>query len=250
MSGSRTRRAGVSRRTVPAEAWGHFLCTIFDEWKREDIERIKVQIFEETARTAFGQEHALCIFRKTCGDIPVIEHNGDFFSCDHFVDPEHRLGNIRETPLVDLLESPAQRAFGQAKWDTLPRYCQACKVLTMCNGGCPKDRFLQTPDGEAGLNYLCKGYQRFFTHCQPFVAELSALWRRQSMEAGERRSRRRRPKGAQAGPKTGRNDPCPCGSGKKVSRSVVWANNRDLQSLFPSQDLRHETEARISPLPP
>jgi uncharacterized protein len=211
--------AGVSRRTVPAEAWGHFLCTIFDEWKREDIERVKVQIFEETARTAFGQEHSLCIFRKTCGELPVVEHNGDFFSCDHYVDPDHRLGNIRETALVELLESLAQRAFGNAKQETLPRYCQACKVLSMCNGGCPKDRFLQTPDGEPGLNYLCKGYRQFFTHSQPFVAELSAQWRRQSMgRPAEPPVPPVQARVAQAGPKPGRNDPCPCGSGKKYKK--------------------------------
>ena len=150
-------KEGVSPRTVSAEAWGEFLCTIFDEWKAEDIERIKVQVFEETARTAFGQDHALCIFRKTCGDIPVIEHNGDFYSCDHFVDPEHRLGNIQEIPLVDLLESPAQKVFGQAKWDTLPQYCRDCEVLPLCYGGCPKDRILHTPDGQAGLNGLLVG---------------------------------------------------------------------------------------------
>ena len=112
---------GVSQRTPPAEALGNFLCTIFDEWRNQDIGRVKVQIFEEAARTAFGQDRALCIFRQTCGDVPVVEHNGDFFSCDHFVDTEHRLGNIREIPLADLIDSPGQRAFGQAKWDTLPR---------------------------------------------------------------------------------------------------------------------------------
>ena len=211
-------KGGVSHRTVPAEAWGHFLCTIFDEWKSQDIERVKVQIFEEAARTAFGQEHALCIFRKTCGDIPVVEHNGDLFSCDHFVDAQHRLGNIRETPLVDLLESPTQRAFGQAKWDTLPRCCQTCEVLEFCHGGCPKDRIVHTPNGETGLNYLCAGYKRFFTHCQPFVAELSALWHRHSLE-------QQRPL-AQVGDakptlKTGRNDPCPCGSGKKYKKCCM-----------------------------
>jgi uncharacterized protein len=209
---------GVSHRTAPAEALGNFLCTIFDEWLCQDIERVKVQIFEEVARTAFGQEHALCIFRKTCGDVPVIEHNGDFFSCDHFVNTEHRLGNIQETPLVDFLESPAQKAFGQAKLDTLPRYCQTCEVRDMCHGGCPKDRILHTPDGEAGLNYLCAGYKRFFTHCQPFVSELSALWRQQSLE-------RQMPlppaKGAQASPKVGRNDPCPCGSGLKYKKCCL-----------------------------
>jgi uncharacterized protein len=209
---------GVSQRTVPAEAWGHFLCTIFDEWKNQDIERLKVQIFEEAARMALGQEHALCIFRKTCGDVPVIEHNGDFFSCDHFVNAEHRLGNIQETPLIDFLEGPAQKAFGQVKWNTLPRYCKLCEVRDMCNGGCPKDRFLRTPDGESGLNYLCAGYRRFFNHCQSFLNELSALWR------GRSRERLMPPIHAekvQAMPKTGRNDPCPCGSGQKYKKCCL-----------------------------
>jgi uncharacterized protein len=209
---------GVSPRTVPAEALGNFLCTIFDEWIRQDIERIKVRIFEEAARTAFGQEHSLCIFRRTCGDVPVVEHNGDFFSCDHFVNPEHHLGNILEAPLVDFLESPAQRAFGQAKWDTLPRYCQACEVLTMCHGGCPKDRTLRAPDGEAGLNYLCAGYKWFFTHCQPFISELSALWRRQSLGQDIPLSQ---PPAAPPTLKPGRNDPCPCGSGKKYKKCCL-----------------------------
>ena len=210
--------SGVSRRSVPAEALGIFLCTIFDEWMDQDIERVKVQIFEEAARTAFGQEHALCLFRKTCGDVPVIEHNGDFFSCDHFVNTEHRLGNIQETPLVDLLESPRQRAFGQAKWDTLPRSCQACEVRDMCNGGCPKDRILRTPEGEAGLNYLCAGYKQFFNHCRPFVTELSALWRRQPLEGQMSPAQA---EGSRAAPRAGRNDPCPCGSGQKYKRCCL-----------------------------
>jgi uncharacterized protein len=212
------KEGGVSARTVPADSLGNFLCTIFDEWMRHDIERIKVQIFDEAARTAFGQEHALCIFRKTCGDVPVIEHNGDFFSCDHFVDAKHRLGNIQERPLVELLESLEQRAFGQTKSDTLPRYCQTCEVRNMCHGGCPKDRILHTPDGEEGLNYLCAGYKRFFTHCQPFVAELSALWRQQphGQEIAPAQA-----KSARANPTTGRNDPCPCGSGRKYKKCCL-----------------------------
>jgi uncharacterized protein len=173
---------GVSPISVPAEAWGAFLCAVFDEWRDRDIGRVKVQIFEEATRTAFNQEHSICIFRPTCGDIPVVEHNGDFYSCDHYVDVEHRLGNIVETPLVELLESPAQRAFGRAKLEALPRYCRGCEVRAMCNGGCPKNRFLETPDGEPGLNYLCAGYRRFFNHCRPFVSEVAALWRRQSLE--------------------------------------------------------------------
>ena len=175
-------KGGVSHNSVPAEAWGKFLCTVFDEWTDRDIGRVKVQIFEEAARIAFNQEHSLCIFRPTCGDIPVVEHNGDFYSCDHFVDVEHHLGNIKETPLVELLESPAQRAFGRAKLETLPRYCQECDVKAMCNGECPKNRFIMAPDGETGLNYLCAGYKRFFAHCKPFVSEVAALWRRQNLE--------------------------------------------------------------------
>ena len=110
-------QSGVSSHTVPSEAFGMFLCTIFDEWMRRDIGRITVQIFDEASRPALGLEHSLCIFRETCGEIPVIEHNGDFFPCDHFVDAEHRLGNISETPLVTLLESPAQKSFGLAGRD-------------------------------------------------------------------------------------------------------------------------------------
>jgi len=176
-------RGGVSPISVPTEAWGTFLCAIFDEWRDRDIGRVKVQIFEEAARTAFNQEHSLCIFRPTCGDIPVVEHNGDFYSCDHYVDVEHRLGNIVETPLVELLESPAQRAFGRAKLETLPRYCRECEVRAMCNGGGPKNRFLESPDGEPELNYLCAGYRRFFTHCRPFVSEVATLWRRQNLKS-------------------------------------------------------------------
>jgi uncharacterized protein len=212
------REDGVSPRTVPADALGEFLCTIFDEWMRQDIERIKVQIFEEAARTAFGQEHSLCIFRKTCGDVPVVEHNGDFFSCDHFVNTEHRLGNIEEASLVDFLESPRQRAFGQTKWDTLPRCCQTCGVLNMCHGGCPKDRIARAPDGEAGLNYLCAGYKRFFTHCQPFVANLSTLWHGRSLG---HETPLVQPKVVPPTLKPGRNDPCPCGSGKKYKKCCL-----------------------------
>ena len=209
---------GVSERSVPAAAWGDFLCAIFDAWKRRDIGRIKVQVFEEATRTAFGQPHTLCIFRETCGDVPVIEHNGDFYSCDHFVDAEHRRGNIRETPWVELFESPAQRAFGQAKRDTLPSCCRSCEVRSMCHGECPKNRLLSTPEGEPGLNYLCSGYHRFFTHCRPFVSQVAALWRQQSQE-GRPPPDRKTPTPAPR--KVGRNDPCPCGSGHKYKRCCL-----------------------------
>jgi uncharacterized protein len=206
--------AGVSGRTVSAEAWGAFLCAVFDAWVARDIGRVKVQIFEEAVRPAFGQEHTLCIFKEVCGGVPVVEHNGDFFCCDHFVDGEHHLGNIRETPLSELLASPVQQAFGRAKRDQLPRYCQACEVRAMCNGECPRNRFLQTPDGEPGLNYLCAGYRRFFSHCRPFVAEIAALWRP---------SPPRPPSAAtnETALRIGRNAPCPCGSGRKYKNCCL-----------------------------
>ena len=216
---------GVSPLTVPAEAWGAFLCVVFDQWLTADIGKIKVRIFEEAARTAFGQEHSLCLFRPTCGNIPVIEHNGDFFCCDHYVDREHCLGNIRETPLRALLEHPAQRTFGQAKLDTLPPLCRNCEVREMCHGECPKNRFLLTPDGEPGLNYLCTGYKRFFTHCRPFVAEVASAWGRQG---GRPQATPAKPSplplskaGITAQTPPGRNEPCPCGSGKKYKKCCL-----------------------------
>jgi uncharacterized protein len=204
---------GVSERMVPAEAFGAFLCAIYDEWVRHDIGRIIVQIFEEAARPALGLRHSLCIFRRTCGDVPVIEHNGDFYQCDHYVTPAHRLGNIRDVPLAALIDSPAQEAFGQAKQDRLPRYCLECDVRAMCNGGCPKDRVCSTPDGEPGLNYLCGGYRRFFRHSRPYTERMAALaWEGQQPDVLMEQLREDR---TRALPKVGRNDPCPCGSGRK-----------------------------------
>jgi uncharacterized protein len=197
---------GVGPYTPPAEAYGAFLCKIFDEWIARDTDRMAVQTFEEAARPALGMEHSLCVFRETCGQIPVVEHNGDFFPCDHYVDREHRLGNIRETPLGELLESPAQRDFGEAKRDGLPRYCRDCEVLAMCHGGCPKYRFIRTPDGEAGLNYLCAGLKRFFLHSRAPIERMTS------------REREQTPGPRTAPGKVGRNDPCPCGSGLKFKK--------------------------------
>jgi uncharacterized protein len=197
---------GVGPYTPSAEAYGTFLCKIFDEWIERDAGRIAVQTFEEAARPALGLEHSLCVFRETCGQIPVLEHNGDFFPCDHFVDREHRLGNIRETPLGELLESLAQRIFGEDKRDSLSRYCRDCEVLAMCNGGCPKYRFIRTPDGDPGLNYLCAGLKRFFLHSR------APLERMASSGQGQAPGPRTAPG------KVGRNDPCPCGSGLKYKK--------------------------------
>jgi uncharacterized protein len=172
----------INPLSVPPNDWGNFLCIIFNEWRDNDIGRVKIQIIEEATRTAFNQEHSLCIFQSTCGNIPVVEHNGDFYSCDHYVNQNHFIGNITETPLVDLLKSPAQKTFGQSKLTNLPDYCIKCEVRPMCNGECPKNRLLMTPDGKPGLNYLCEGYKMFFKHCQPFVTEVSNLWKRQTRE--------------------------------------------------------------------
>jgi len=148
---------GVSEATVPSVQFGIFLSEIFDMWSGRDIGRIKIQIFEEASRRAFGQEHTLCIFRENCGGVPVIERNGYFYSCDHYVDPENLIGNINEGSVAEFLDSERQKAFGKLKSETLPRYCRECKFLDMCNGECPKNRFITTPDGEPGLNYLCPG---------------------------------------------------------------------------------------------
>lgn len=176
----RKENGSLQDYSVPSDRFGDFLCAIFDEWVEKDIGRIKIQIFEEAARTAFGQEHSLCIFRPVCGDIPVLEYNGDVYSCDHYVNPDHFLGNIIEIPLAKLLDTPFQRRFGQNKKNSLPEYCRTCKVLKMCNGGCPKNRFANTPDGEKGLNILCPAYLQFFNHIQPWVNVVSEEWRRQN----------------------------------------------------------------------
>ncbi len=214
-------QGGVSDRSVPAEAFGAFLCTVFDEWVRRDMGWIIVQIFEEAARPAHGQDHSLCIFRPTCGDVPVVEHNGDFYCCDHFVTPAHRLGNIRTTPLRELIDHPAQLAFGRAKREALPRRCQECEVRDLCHGGCPKDRIIQTPEGEAGLNYLCEGYRRFFAHCRDYTRQMAAL--RLAGQPAERLMELVRDTEAKAHPAVGRNDPCPCGSGRKYKKCCLKA---------------------------
>jgi len=173
---------GASRNSVPSEEFGVFLSAVFDEWVEKDIGKLKIQIFEEAARTAFNQEHTLCIFKVNCGGVPVVEHNGDFYSCDHYVDSGHLLGNIRDHSLSSFLDSDRQKAFGQAKSLTLPRYCMECEVRPICNGECPKNRFKTTPDGEMGLNYLCSGYKYFFNHCRPFAEAISATWKSQNLK--------------------------------------------------------------------
>ena len=154
----------VTDRSVTGRQYGQFLIAVFDEWVRRDIGRVFVQLFDICLGVWLGEPSSLCVFRETCGEALALEHNGDLFSCDHFVEPRHRLGNVTETPLAELVGSPQQRRFGLDKRASLPRYCRECEVRFICNGGCPKDRILTTPDGEPGLNYLCEGFKAFFTH--------------------------------------------------------------------------------------
>lgn len=167
---------GVSNDTLPADRFGIFLSEVFDQWVDKDVGRIKIQIFEEAFRRAFNQDHTLCIFKVNCGNVPVVEHNGDFYSCDHYVDKNHLVGNIYKGSIAGFLDSERQKVFGRKKSDTLPNYCRECDFLDMCNGECPKNRFILTPDGEPGQNYLCTGYKIFFKHCQPFITALRTAW--------------------------------------------------------------------------
>ena len=212
-----------SEETVLPETYGTFLCTVFDEWVRSDIDRIRIQNFDEASRPFLGKEQVMCVSKQTCGNVVVLEHNGDVYSCDHFVDLKHRLGNIRETHLGELLESPALLQFGRDKQERLPAYCRQCDVLALCNGGCPKDRHARTPQGEEGLNYLCPGLKQFFTHSRPYFKKLAL-----HLSAGqpiESFIRSLKPDVAAAKPKANRNDSCPCGSGKKYKKCCLLKLN-------------------------
>lgn len=168
----------VTERTVNPELWGAFLTGVFDEWVAHDVGKIFVQIFESALASWMGLPASLCIFAETCGNALALEHNGDVYPCDHFVEPRFRLGNIKRQHLVQLIASDRQRAFGNAKRDSLPRYCRECEVRFACNGECPRNRFLLTPDGEEGLNYLCAGYKAFFRHIDRPMRMMANLLRR------------------------------------------------------------------------
>jgi len=203
----------VTDRSVSADQWGRFLNAIFDEWSTKDIGQIFVSTFDAALAKWLDLPGGLCIFNETCGNAVALEHNGDVYSCDHFVEPAYLLGNILETQLVELVAKPEQRAFGDAKRDTLPRQCRECPALFACHGECPKNRFILSEEGEPGLNYLCAGYLMFFHHVDRPM-ELMAQVVREGAYADEAmpvikawtEARYR---------EVGRNDPCPCGSGRK-----------------------------------
>ena len=206
----------LTERSVTGRQFGKFLIAVFDEWVRRDVGRVFVQVFDVALAAWVGQNPGLCVFGETCGTALVLEYNGDLYSCDHFVEPRCRLGNVQETPLIDMVGSDQQRAFGSSKRDSLPRYCRECEVCFICHGACPKNRVLTTPDGEPGLNYLCEGYRAFFTHIDRPMRMMAAELRagrpaakimldlaREEAELQRQFSQARR------------NDPCPCGSQRK-----------------------------------
>jgi uncharacterized protein len=205
----------VTDRSVRSQQYGRFLSAVFDEWIRRDVGRVFVQTFDVALGSWLGQ-HNLCIVSPTCGNALALEHNGDLYSCDHYVEPGYLLGNILERSLAEMVASDQQRRFGQDKLDSLPRYCRSCEVLFACYGECPRNRFIPTPDGDPGLNYLCAGYKLFFKHIdEPMKVMASLLDQgRPAAEVMEWHAERERARFSGVG----RNDPCPCGSGAKFKR--------------------------------
>ncbi|WP_223157777.1 anaerobic sulfatase maturase [Tolumonas osonensis] len=199
----------VTERSVDSKQYGRFMIDIFEEWVRHDIGEVYVQLFDVTLEAYFGS-HLLCIHAPTCGYGPALEYNGDLYSCDHFVEPDYKLGNIHETHMLDLIVSTKQQKFGQDKFDTLTAQCKSCAARPLCNGGCPKDRFAQSHDGEPGQNYLCAGLELFFTHTQPAMRTMVKLLQQNRYPADlmaitlAEDNRR------------GLHHSCPCGSGREL----------------------------------
>ena len=210
----------ITDRSVNAQKYGDFLIAIFDEWVRHDVGCVYVQMFDVALGAWLGQPGGLCVFAPTCGSALALEHNGDLYSCDHYVEPDYLLGNVQSDLMLELVNSDKQRQFGADKQDALPRYCRKCEVRFACHGGCPKNRFIHTPDGEPGLNYLCAGYKTFFNHVdRPMKIMANLLRQRRSpaeIMAVMAAKDKKRLQHAYA--KAGRNDPCPCGSGKKFKQ--------------------------------
>jgi uncharacterized protein len=164
--------------------WGAFLTAVFEEWVRRDVGSVFVQLFDVSLAAWLGMRPGLCVFEETCGTALALEHNGDLYVCDHFVEPRWRIGNLMEQPLAELASSEVVRRFGEAKRDGLPRQCRECEVLFICRGECPKNRVLTTADGEGGLNVLCEGYLAFFRHIDPAMRFMAAELRAGRPPAG------------------------------------------------------------------
>ena len=159
----------LSKASVAPEQWGYFLCAIFDEWVRKDVGKIFVEIFDCTLANWMGISPGICAYSKECGHAGVMEHNGDVYSCDHFVFPEYKLGNIRDHSLIDMLYGEQQQEFSRLKHSSLPRQCKECDMEFACHGECPKNRFMKDKYGDSGLNYLCPGYYHYYQHVAPYM---------------------------------------------------------------------------------
>ena len=159
----------LSEASVTPEQWGYFLCAIFDEWVRKDVGKIFVEIFDCTLANWMGVSPGICAYSKECGHAGVMEHNGDVYSCDHFVFPEYKLGNIRDHSLIDMLYGEQQQEFSRLKHSSLPRQCKECDMEFACHGECPKNRFMKDKYGDSGLNYLCPGYYHYYQHVAPYM---------------------------------------------------------------------------------
>lgn len=155
--------------SVSPEQWGNFLCGVFDEWIKKDVGEVFVQIFDATLANWAGKEPGLCTLSTSCGHAAAMEHNGDVYSCDHFVFPEHKIGNIHDSTIIELMNSERQQRFGASKLGMLPTQCRKCEYKFACNGECPRNRFAISDNGEGGLNYLCEGYRKFFSHVAPYM---------------------------------------------------------------------------------
>ena len=204
----------VTPDSVSGKMYGEFLCAVFDEWVLHDLGRLDVQLFAETMRVIAGGSAGLCWMAPVCGRALIVERDGGVYSCDHYVFPEHRIGDIEKTNLGDLANSPRQLSFGENKRASLPAQCRRCPHLALCNGGCPKDRFAISEDGEGGLNHLCDGLRHFFPYAQPALSLVNALSKRGQPPEAIMANLRERLAALWKG--VSRNDPCPCGSGKKA----------------------------------
>jgi uncharacterized protein len=214
-------KASVTGWSVNGIDYGKFLIAIFDEWVRKDVGKYYVQIFDTTLANYIGEMPGLCVFSETCGEAMAMEHNGDIYSCDHYVYPEYYLGNITATPLADLVKLQRQFDFGIDKRNKLPRYCLECDVRYACHGECPKHRFINTPDGKPGLNYLCEGYRMFFRHVEPYMEFMARELKSKRPPANVMSWIRNRESQVIKPVIPERNDPCPCGSGRKFKNCCL-----------------------------
>lgn len=153
--------------------WGYFLCEVFDEWVKSDVGEYFIEIFDATLANWMGETPSPCCFAPTCGQAGIMEYNGDVYSCDHFVYPKYKLGNIKDNTFIEMMFGRQQKEFGMNKWNTLPEKCKKCKYLFACNGECPKNRYTANENGETGLNYLCEGYYKYFEHVAPFMDSMA-----------------------------------------------------------------------------